>query len=93
MGRCKLLIVAIAEIAGRCGDDTLPLSSYEAYDVGVWFSPPGAQPQVFLGVVRGAAACGRVATQHAVSQQYSSRSWGYVCCTHRKGSTCYEKIR
>ena len=46
MGRCKLLIVAIAGIAVGCGDDTLPLSSYEDYDVGVWFNPPGAQPQV-----------------------------------------------
>lgn len=91
--KSTMLAMLIAIGLAGCGDDSLPLSSYETYDVGVWFNPPGNQPQVNLGVVRGAAACGRTAHQYAALKQYSPNSWGYVCCTHRKGSTCYEKIR
>ena len=89
----RLLAVLPLAVLAACGDAELPLTSYEAHDVTVWLSPPARQPEVNLGVVRGASACGRMAQQYAASKNYSAGSWGYVCCTHRKGSTCFEKIR
>ena len=87
----KLLVLAamVAAVLLGCSDE-LSLADYENYDVGVWFSTPDGD-QVFLGVVHGAHACGATAANYAASNRYSD--WAYVCCTHRKGSDCHEKIR
>lgn len=72
---------------------SLSPSRYESFDVGVWITPPTGDA-VYLGITRGAAACGRTAWGYAFEKGYgSSDRWSYACCTHRNGSTCYEKIR
>lgn len=91
MQRWRLLAALFSVFLASCSDE-LSLSDYENYDVGVWFSPPDGADQVFLGVVRGASACGVAARNYANLKNYQS-DWGYVCCTHRKGSECHEKIR
>lgn len=89
----RISLFALALLLSGCSDsDQLALSDYEKYDVGVWLSPPKGDA-VHLGVVRGASACGSVAWNYASAKQYPNDRWGYACCTHRKGSTCYEKIR
>ena len=87
----SLLIATLAASAVGCSDE-LSFSDYEKYDVGMWVSPPDGN-QVFLGVVQGAAACGAAASNYARNRNYSSSARGYVCCTHRTGSDCHEKIR
>ena len=84
--------LALLSTAVTSCSDELSLSDYERYDVGVWFGPPDGADEVFLGVVHGANACGVAAYRYAASRSYQ-KNWGYVCCTHRNGSDCYEKIR
>lgn len=70
----------------------LSTSRYENFDVGVWVTPPEGDA-VYLGITRGAEACNSTAWDYARRKGYGRSEWGYVCCTHRNGSTCYEKIR
>lgn len=70
----------------------LSTSRYESFDVGVWVTPP-AGDVVYLGITRGATACGQEAWAYALAKAYGPDRWSYACCTHRNGSTCYEKIR
>lgn len=84
--------VSILALAG-CGDDSLSLSEYDDVDVNVYFYFPNDR-EVSLGKVRGASACGDVAYSYAREKNLSrSDRWSYICCTIRKGSQCYEKIR
>jgi hypothetical protein len=78
--------------------DELPLSRYEDFTVGVWFTYPGGHSEqgktVYLGETKGASMCGAIARAHASSKGLATnRDWGYVCCTHEAGSNCYRKIR
>lgn len=75
--------------------ESLPLSKYEDVDVNVYFyySPP-SEREVYLGTARGASSCGNIAYGFAREKGLSRRAkWSYICCTIRKGSQCYEKIR
>jgi hypothetical protein len=72
---------------------SLPLSAYEDVDVNAYFYyPSGAE--IYLGRMRGASACGDAAYSFASSKNLNRQSdWSYICCTIRRGSDCYEKIR
>lgn len=88
-----VLVIGLSLHIASCGDGTLSISDYESHDVTVWVSAPSGH-QYDLGVVRGARACGARAWAFASEKGFSTaQNWGYVCCTHRQGSTCYEKIR
>lgn len=75
--------------------EILPLSKYEDVDVNVYFySPSPSEREVFLGSARGASSCGAIAYAFAREKGLNrSDDWSYICCTIRKGSQCYEKIR
>lgn len=74
--------------------DLLPLSKYESTEMNVYFYYPGNDGrEVYLGRVLGASSCGNVADAFAREAGVSSANWGYICCTIRKGSQCYEKVR
>ena len=50
-------------------------------------------PLLFNAISR-ASACGNAAYSYAKSKKLdNSDDWSYICCTIRKGSSCYEKIR
>ena len=94
LGRTAIgLVLAMLVALAGCGDDSLPFSEYEKIDVNVYFYFPNDR-EVYLGKVRGADACGSVAYSYARGKNLNrSDRWSYVCCTIRKGSQCYEKIR
>jgi hypothetical protein len=72
---------------------SLPLSSYEDVDVNVYFYFPNDK-EVSLGQEHGASACGAAANAYAREKNMSrSDGWSYICCTIRRDSDCYEKIR
>jgi len=70
---------------------SLPSSKYEDVNVNAYFYYPNNK-EVYLGEMKGASACGDAAYSHA-SEKNVSGDWSYICCTIRKGSSCYEKIR
>lgn len=66
--------------------------SYE-HDYNVYFYYPNDK-EVYLGQVTGLGSCGAEAYGYASSKNMSRSSrWGYICCSIRKGSNCYEKER
>jgi hypothetical protein len=88
-----LCAVIVSLILVGCDDGTLPLSEYEKVDVNVYFYFPD-QKEEYLGKTRGASSCGQMAHSFAARKKLTSNSdWGYICCTIRKGSQCYNKIR
>jgi hypothetical protein len=73
--------------------ETLPYSRYDDVDVSVYFYDSNNNER-YLGVVRGATACGEEAYSYASRNGFrDSASWNYICCTHEDGSNCYRKIR
>lgn len=74
-------------------DDGLDFSQYEKVKVNTYFYFPD-NTEVYLGEHKGASACGNAAYSYAKSKKLdNSDDWSYICCTIRKGSSCYEKIR
>ena len=66
--------------------------SYE-HNYNVYFYYPNDR-EVYLGQVTGLNSCGNKAHNFARDNNMSrSSSWGYICCSIRKGSDCYEKER
>lgn len=87
------IMLGVITFAGCSDDSPLPLSEYEKYDVTVWVWTPSGH-EYATAVVKGARACGAAAHAFAREKGFAgSRDWSYVCCTHRKNSTCHEKIR
>ena len=88
-----ILLLLVLPLFGCDDDGTLPLSEYEKVDVNVYFYFPNDR-EVYLGTTRGASSCGRMSHSYAQSKNLeSSDNWSYICCTIRKGSDCYNKIR
>jgi len=74
-------------------DDELDFSQYEKVKVNTYFYFPN-DTEVYLGEHKGASACADAAYSYAKSKKLdNSDEWSYICCTIRKGSSCYEKIR
>lgn len=92
LGALAYLVYAFFASAWPFDSGLLPLSKYESVDVNVYFYFPDNR-EVFLGQTHGAAACGNAARQYASSKGAMNSRWSYVCCTIRKDSQCYEKIR
>ena len=93
MSKLKYIIPLLLTPLFGCDDGTLPLSEYEDVDVNVHFYFPNGNEE-YLGSTRGASSCGRMSYSYAQSKDLkSSGDWSYICCTIRKGSQCYNKIR
>ena len=89
----KIMLLLIAVPLFGCDDGMLPLSEYENVDVNVYFYFPN-EKEVYLGTTRGASSCGRISHLYAQRENLKrSDKWSYICCTIRKGSQCYDKIR
>ena len=66
--------------------------SYE-HNYNVYFYYPNDR-EAYLGQVTGLNSCGNKAHNFARDNNMSrSSNWGYICCSIRKGSDCYEKER
>jgi len=88
-----LALVMILNISSCGPPDTLPLSKYEDIDVSV-YAYDSQDNEYYLGDTTGASSCGDIAHSWAYDKGFrSSNKWGYVCCTHEDGSSCYRKIR
>ncbi len=67
-------------------------TNYE-HDYNVYFYYPNDK-EVYLGQVTGLDSCGDEAFGYAHDKNMPRSSrWGYICCSIRKGSSCYEKER
>ena len=90
---CLTGAVVLGVTACDDSDGLLPLSEYENVDVNVYFYFPNDK-EVFLGRTRGASSCGDMSYSYARQKNLGrDDKWSYICCTIRKGSQCYEKIR
>jgi hypothetical protein len=86
-------VLALSLISFAGCDDSLSTDDYDDVDVNVYFYFPNDK-EVFLGKTRGADSCGSMANSYASRHNLSRGDrWSYICCTIRKGSQCYEKIR
>ena len=90
---CLTFLVLVWVTACDDSDGLLPLSEYENVDVNVYFYFPNNK-EIHLGRTRGARSCGNISYSYARQKDLSRNDgWSYICCTIRKGSQCYEKIR
>jgi hypothetical protein len=71
--------------------ELLPMSEYENVDLNAYFYFPDGKER-YLGEYSGVSECQSAAAFYAHKNNISG-NWGYVCCTIRNGSSCYEKIR
>jgi hypothetical protein len=62
------------------------------HDYNVYFYYPSGK-EIYLGQATGLNQCGDLAYSQASKKKVRSSSWGYICCSIRKGSSCYEKER
>ena len=77
-----VLLAALFSLIGGCSDDgLLPFDEYENVDVEVWFYFEANKKDYFLGTVRGASACGRVARNYARAKKVEKTKWSYICMT------------
>lgn len=78
------------------GGNFRPIEYRHDYHVYFYF-PEDRQSAVprerYLGKVTGLDGCGATASSFAAQNQVHGARWGYVCCSIRKGSQCYEKER
>lgn len=49
--------------------------------------------EVYLGQVTGISQCQKTASQFAINKGIGQSKWDHLCCTVKKGSSCYEKLR
>lgn len=94
----RVVLATLALGLASCGDSCREYSDFSCSYLDkatytVVFSYPKNDRTETLGTVEGLSACGSVAYSFAESHHMSNASWGYVCCLHAKGSTCYEKHR
>jgi hypothetical protein len=64
----------------------------EKASVNVYFYYPHGE-EVYLGQVTGISQCQKTASQFALYKSIKKSEWDYICCTVKKGSSCYEKLR
>lgn len=64
----------------------------ENVQINVYFYYPNGK-EVYLGEVKGVSQCQKTASSFAYIEKQKQSNWDYLCCTIRKGSSCYEKIR
>jgi hypothetical protein len=62
------------------------------HDYNVYFYYPNNK-EVYLGQATGLGQCQNLARSKAANNNIRSTSWSYICCSIRKGSSCYEKER
>ena len=94
----RLVIVTAVLLLSACGDRCREYSDFSCSYLDkatytVVFSYPNSDRSETLATVDGLSACGSVAHSFAESHHMTNANWGYVCCLHAKGSTCYEKHR
>tara|TARA_E500000331_G_C16954829_1_gene582189 strand:- start:18 stop:314 length:297 start_codon:yes stop_codon:yes gene_type:complete len=90
---CLTIALLLGTTACDDSDGLLPLSEYENVDVNVYFYFPNNK-EIFLGRTKGASSCGNKSYSYARQKGLGRNDqWSYICCTIRKGSQCYEKIR
>lgn len=70
----------------------LPISKYEDVNVNVYFYDSDNK-EIYLGEMKGASACQSATYSYARQHNIDSSDWSYICCTIRKDSSCYEKIK
>ena len=72
-------------------DDDLDISEYEKIEINTYFLLD--KNKIYLGQHTGTSACGEAANSFAKLKKLKGDEWSYICCTIRKDSDCYEKIR
>jgi len=87
MTQALVLLLTIASLSACFGE-----SDNEKVRVNAYFYFPDNK-EVYLGEYRGASACQSAAINYSRSKKISQSSWGYICCTIEKGSSCHRKIR
>lgn len=64
----------------------------EKIPMNVYFYYPQGE-EVYLGRVTGISHCQNIATEFAINKRSEQSNWDYLCCTIKRGSACYEKLR
>ena len=67
-------------------------SNNENVSMNVYFYYPNGQ-EVYLGRAKGISQCQNIASSFAQRKKVAQSDWDYLCCTIKKGSSCYEKLR
>ena len=88
-----LSLLMIGLLMKPAGAGWWPFSSdNESVYMNVYFYYPNGQ-EVYLGKVRGISQCQNIASSFAYNEKQGQSNWDYLCCTIKRGSSCYEKIR
>ena len=97
--RCSVILaLGVAVTLQGCGDSCREYSDFscsylEKATYTVYFSFPDSNRSLDIGDAVGLDRCGSIAHNYASRHGVRGENWGYICCLHAKGSTCYEKHR